>query len=139
MTLLGAQSVKPESDPNPKESSDSNQSCNGNGNGSGNDGKGDERWGYDLYPERKGTKYKPSWTKTLMGIEGKEEIDKMKCERNVYSCITNSELLLLILEYSQIHNNSDAVTNFFFILPSRSRRQAHDGRSQRLWMVTYEI
>jgi inner membrane protease ATP23 len=48
------------------------------------------KWGYDLYPERRGEKYKPSWTKVVLRGEGKENFDKLKCEENVYNCVKNS-------------------------------------------------
>jgi inner membrane protease ATP23 len=47
-------------------------------------------WGYDLYPERRGEKYKPSWTKMIFHGEGKENFDKLRCEENVYNCVKNS-------------------------------------------------
>lgn len=47
-------------------------------------------WGYDLYPERRGT-FSPSPGKVLAGIEGRENVDKFKCEKNVYKCIKDSE------------------------------------------------
>jgi inner membrane protease ATP23 len=47
-------------------------------------------WGYDLYPERRGEKYKPSWTKIIFRGEGKENFDKLRCEENVYNCVKNS-------------------------------------------------
>jgi inner membrane protease ATP23 len=47
-------------------------------------------WGYDLYPERRGEKYKPSWTKVIFRGEGRENIDKLRCEKNVYNCVKNS-------------------------------------------------
>lgn len=56
-----------------------------------------KKWGYDLYPERKGDKYKPSWTKVIFGIEGRENIDKIKCERNVFSCVQNSPMVKLMM------------------------------------------
>lgn len=55
----------------------------------------DENWGYDLYPERKGSKYSPSWTSRLLGFEGREQIDKIRCERNVYSCLMDSKLKIM--------------------------------------------
>lgn len=57
----------------------------------------DEKWGYDLYPERRGGKYKPSLRNVIFGGEGREDIDKIKCERNVYKCIKNSPLVKLML------------------------------------------
>lgn len=50
-----------------------------------------------MYPERRGEKYKTDWRKVAIGIEGKEYIDKMKCERNVYACIKESPIVKLML------------------------------------------
>lgn len=51
-----------------------------------------DTWLYDdLYPERRGSHPKRSWLRTMLGLEGKEELDKIKCERNVYWCLRNSE------------------------------------------------
>ncbi|PNF29717.1 Mitochondrial inner membrane protease ATP23-like protein [Cryptotermes secundus] len=54
-------------------------------------------WGYDLYPERRGEKYKPSWTKMIFHGEGRENLDKLRCEENVYNCVKNSPLVKLML------------------------------------------
>lgn len=56
-----------------------------------------KKWGYDLYPERKGVPYKPSWTNVLFGVEGTENMDKIKCERNVVSCIKDSPMVKLMM------------------------------------------
>lgn len=56
-----------------------------------------KKWGYDLYPERRGEKYKPKWTKVLFGVEGTENMDKVKCERNVVDCIKNSPMVKLMM------------------------------------------
>lgn len=50
----------------------------------------EESWGYDLYPERRGT-FKPKLSRVLFGREGKENFDKIKCEKNVYECIKTSK------------------------------------------------
>lgn len=50
-----------------------------------------ESWGYDLYPERRGT-FKAKLSNILIGKEGKENMEKYKCEKNVYDCIKNSKL-----------------------------------------------
>lgn len=42
-------------------------------------------WGYDLYPERKGS-FKRSLTGILTGTEGNEAADRMRCEKTVYKC-----------------------------------------------------
>lgn len=55
------------------------------------------QWGYDLYPERRGEKYKPGWRSILFGGEGREDYDKMKCERNVYKCVKNSPMVKLMM------------------------------------------
>ncbi|XP_012272586.1 mitochondrial inner membrane protease ATP23 homolog [Orussus abietinus] len=57
----------------------------------------DEFDGGDLYPERRGGTYKRNWFKTIIGYEGREEIAKTKCERNVYNNIKNSPLVQLML------------------------------------------
>lgn len=56
-----------------------------------------KKWGYDLYPERKGAPYKPKWTNILLGYEGTENIDKIKCERNVVACIKDSPMVKLMM------------------------------------------
>ena len=54
--------------------------------------KNDNEFEYkDLYPERRGDKYQRSWIRTFFLLEGKEEMKKMKCERNVYWCYRNSK------------------------------------------------
>lgn len=55
------------------------------------------KWGYDLYPERKGAVVKPKWSKVLIGVEGKEGLDKIKCERNVVACVKKSPLVKLMM------------------------------------------
>lgn len=75
------------------------------------------KWGYDLYPERKGEKYenafylnifsinkvftisryKTSWSRVFFGVEGRENMDKVKCERNVFKCVQNSPLVKLMM------------------------------------------
>ncbi|XP_046423685.1 mitochondrial inner membrane protease ATP23 homolog [Neodiprion fabricii] len=62
-----------------------------------NSSPNNDNWGYDLYPERKGAKYKPTWTRRIMGLEGREELDKMKCERNVYSCVVKHPVIKLMM------------------------------------------
>lgn len=56
-----------------------------------------EGWGYDLYPERRGETYKPRWSRVLFGLEGTENLDKIKCERNIYWCVKNSPLVKLMM------------------------------------------
>lgn len=57
----------------------------------GNEGpQKQEGWGYDLYPERRGT-FTPKLSKILIGSEGKEKLDKVKCEKNVYECVKTSK------------------------------------------------
>lgn len=54
-----------------------------------------EAWGYDLYPERRGT-FKPSLTNVIIGKEGKENMEKYKCEKNVFECVKDSKLKLVL-------------------------------------------
>lgn len=48
-------------------------------------------WGYDLYPERRGEKFKPSLLKTMIGLEGKENMHRVSCETNVYKAYRKSK------------------------------------------------
>lgn len=57
----------------------------------------DSYQGLDLYPERRGEKHKKTFFKTIMGVEGTENLDKYKCEKNVYYCVRNSECLLIFI------------------------------------------
>ncbi|KAK4320083.1 hypothetical protein Pmani_009024 [Petrolisthes manimaculis] len=57
----------------------------------------DEKWGYDLYPERRGEKYNPSFARIALLGEGRESSDKFKCEKNVWNCVQNSPLVKLML------------------------------------------
>lgn len=52
--------------------------------------KGEKPWGYDLYPERRGT-FKKQWNKIFTGSEGSEALEKIKCEKNVVATIKRSE------------------------------------------------
>jgi len=61
------------------------------------DNKDGKKWGYDLYPERRGDKFERSWMNIIMGREGKETFDKYKCEQNVYKCIKTSPLVKLMM------------------------------------------
>ncbi|XP_067208857.1 mitochondrial inner membrane protease ATP23 homolog isoform X2 [Linepithema humile] len=54
-------------------------------------------WGSDMYPERRGAKFKPSWFKTLIGAAGRESVDKARCEENVYRCVKDSPIVKLML------------------------------------------
>ncbi|XP_045445422.1 mitochondrial inner membrane protease ATP23 homolog [Melitaea cinxia] len=76
---------------NNEETSAEKQDSNNNTN---NEKK--EAWGYDLYPERRGT-FKPKITNVLIGKEGKEGIEKIKCEKNVYKCIKESPIVKVML------------------------------------------
>ncbi|CAD0196889.1 unnamed protein product [Chrysodeixis includens] len=55
-----------------------------------------EAWGYDLYPERRGT-FTAKWSNILIGKEGKENIDKFKCEQHVVECVKNSSIVKLMM------------------------------------------
>lgn len=61
-----------------------------------NSTKKEEKWGYDLYPERKQL-FQSSLTKILKMQEGRELYDKMKCEENVYECVKRSPLVKLMM------------------------------------------
>lgn len=53
-------------------------------------------WGYDLYPERRKEK-NASVISNLMQGKGRENIDKIRCERNVYKCVKTSPLVKLMM------------------------------------------
>ena len=48
-----------------------------------------ENWGYDLYPERRG-ELKINWAHSVFGRVGREPMQKLRCEKNVYRCIRSS-------------------------------------------------
>ena len=49
-----------------------------------------------LYPERGGEKYKSTWWDIIWKGEGRESIDKIKCERNVYKALQSSKFKMKI-------------------------------------------
>lgn len=51
-----------------------------------------------LYPERGGDPYKPSWWNIMFGGEGREGLDKIKCERNVWQIAKKSHLVRILLD-----------------------------------------
>lgn len=55
-----------------------------------------EKWGYDMYPERRGI-FKQDLLKTLTLKEGRETTEKMVCERNVYNCVMKSPLVKIMM------------------------------------------
>ncbi|XP_044751201.1 mitochondrial inner membrane protease ATP23 homolog [Coccinella septempunctata] len=79
MTLITPETSANDSN---KEKSDSEQSKSG-----------ETKWGYDLYPERK-----PSTDGDIAKfLKGRTNIDKGKCEQNVYKCILKSPLVKLMM------------------------------------------
>lgn len=52
-------------------------------------------WGYDLYPQRR--KPKTIGLSNLLQGKGRENIDQLNCERNVYKCIKKSPLVKLMM------------------------------------------
>lgn len=56
----------------------------------------DEKWGYDLYPERKNL-FQSSLARIIRMKEGREQFDKIKCEENVYDCVKKSPLVKLMM------------------------------------------
>lgn len=52
-------------------------------------------WGYDLYPNRRKPKDAP--VANLLQGKGRENIDQIHCERNVYNCIKTSPLVKLMM------------------------------------------
>lgn len=58
--------------------------------------KENEKWGYDLYPERKQL-FKATFTKILKMEEGREQFDKIRCEENVFECAKSSPLVKIMM------------------------------------------
>jgi inner membrane protease ATP23 len=58
--------------------------------------QGSSQWGYDLYPERREKNVTTGITALLEG-KGRENIDKVKCERTVYKCIKQSPIVKLMM------------------------------------------
>jgi len=58
--------------------------------------KGEKPWGYDLYPERRGT-FKKQWKNIFFGSEGSEAFEKIKCEKNVVATIKRSPMVKLMM------------------------------------------
>ncbi|GLH14199.1 Mitochondrial inner membrane protease ATP23 [Gryllus bimaculatus] len=63
---------------------------------------GEDNYGYDLYPERKGEQYKPGWKKVLLGQAG-YHIDKVKpsCEVNDGS---TKKLWMVVICQNMVHS-----------------------------------
>lgn len=53
-------------------------------------------WGYDLYPDRTKNEKKRSVTDYVLG-KGREPMDKIRCERNIYQCVKTSPLVKLMM------------------------------------------
>nr|CAG4649650.1 EOG090X0CKN [Scapholeberis mucronata]SVE93858.1 EOG090X0CKN [Scapholeberis mucronata] len=56
----------------------------------------EDKWGYDLYPERRGEAPKPKWWQVALFGAGQNNVEKTNCERNVYNCFQNSPLVRLM-------------------------------------------
>ncbi|XP_076229792.1 mitochondrial inner membrane protease ATP23 homolog [Nomia melanderi] len=54
-----------------------------------------EKDNYDLYPQRRESQR--SWVNKILRIEERQDVDKFKCEMNVYKCIKDSALVKLML------------------------------------------
>ncbi|KAK2576476.1 hypothetical protein KPH14_005807 [Odynerus spinipes] len=52
-------------------------------------------WGYDLYPERRGSP-KPTFFQKYFW-QGRQNLDKLKCEKHVYNCVKNNPLIHLMM------------------------------------------
>ncbi|XP_026809297.1 mitochondrial inner membrane protease ATP23 homolog [Rhopalosiphum maidis] len=55
-----------------------------------------EGWGFDLFPERRGT-YKPTLKNVLFQGRGNENLERIKCERKVASCLSKSPLVKIMM------------------------------------------
>lgn len=53
-------------------------------------------WGYDLYPERKKV-LEPSLLNVVKMTEGREFYDRTRCEKKIFGCVENSQLVKLMM------------------------------------------
>lgn len=53
----------------------------------------DEQYGFDHFPERQGRKAKASFWRTAILGEGREELNKIKCERKVFKVLNTSKVI----------------------------------------------
>lgn len=53
-------------------------------------------WGFDLFPERRGT-FKPSLKNILFQGRGNENLERIKCEKKVAFCLNKSITQHIIL------------------------------------------
>ncbi|XP_043282279.1 mitochondrial inner membrane protease ATP23 homolog isoform X2 [Venturia canescens] len=58
---------------------------------------GEEKWGYDLYPERRGERHRTNWVRAFFMLEGRDAMQKVRCEKNVYECVRSSPLVKLMM------------------------------------------
>ncbi|MCL4137063.1 UNVERIFIED_CONTAM: hypothetical protein GTU68_048106 [Idotea baltica] len=56
----------------------------------------DEKWGFDLYPERRSA-LEPTWSEIVFGGKGTEASERLKCERRVWNVVNKSPLIKLML------------------------------------------
>lgn len=77
---------------------DKSNSDNGSGKitPSTSDVSSSETWGYDVFPERKGEKVKSNWAENLL-FGDRYELQKLKCERNVYYSLKKSPFVRLLI------------------------------------------
>lgn len=54
------------------------------------------KWGYDLYPERR-SDFKNTISSVMLMKEGRETMDRIRCERNIYNCVKKSPLVKLMM------------------------------------------
>ncbi|KAF2353033.1 Peptidase M76 ATP23 [Trinorchestia longiramus] len=55
-----------------------------------------ESGGFDLFPERKGERFSPTWSQVLLGY-GKENLDRVNCEKRVLSVVEKFPLVKLMM------------------------------------------
>jgi len=71
-------------------------------------------WGFDLFPERRGT-YKPSIKNVLFQGRGNENLERVKCEKKVASCINKSMYDTVFKIFSIIINIINITVCIFYI------------------------
>lgn len=99
-----------------------------NSNSEKKQGAKDEAWGYDLYPERRGT-FSPKISNILIGKEGKESMAKYKCEKHVYDCVMNSKCQPTLHHILKIKHLTFDGKNVFLILASVRKCAYHSSQN----------
>lgn len=59
--------------------------------------KPEQSYGFESYPERRGGKKPENWLRIALFGEGRENLDNIRCEKNVVDCVKDSPLVKLMI------------------------------------------